>query len=192
LKTLTNKILIAPFKTPLLLGVLFFLCSCENDIQKVKELTAKQDSAIVSARNIEMLYTTKGITKVLMKAPLLNRYLDDKQKSHLEFPEGITLTFYDEFGTVSSKLKANYSIYYEDEGKWIARYDVEAVNKNNEILNTEYLIWMQKEAKVSSDQFVKFTTTDGIIYGDGFNSDQTFSSIEIINSRGEINISENE
>jgi len=179
-------------KTPLIIGVLFFMYACENDIQKVKELTAKQDSAIVSARNIEMLYTTNGITKVLLKAPLLHRYLDDKQKSHLEFPEGLWITFYDEFGEVSSKLRANYSIYYEDEGKWIARYDVEAVNKNNEILNTEYLIWMQKEAKISSDQFVKFTTVDGILYGDGFISDQTFSSIEIINTRGDINFSENE
>jgi LPS export ABC transporter protein LptC len=179
-------------KTPLILGVLFFVCSCENDIQKVKELTAKQDSAIVSARNIEMLYTTNGITKVLLKAPLLHRYVDDKQMSNLEFPEGLWITFYDEFGEISSKIRANYSIYYEDEGKWIARYDVEAVNKNNEILNTEYLVWMQYEEKISSDQFVKFTTSDGIIYGDGFNSDQTFSSIEIINTRGDINISENE
>ncbi len=179
-------------RTPLLLGVLVFLWGCENNIEKVKELTAKQDSAIVSARNIEMIYTTKGIYNVLMKAPLLNRYIEEKQKTYLEFPEGVSLFFYDEKGDVTSTLKANYSIYYEDEGRWIARYDVVAVNDKGETLNTEYLIWLQKEAKISSDQFVKVSTADGIIYGDGFESDQTFSSWEVINGRGVINMNNNE
>jgi len=192
LKTKRYKILSYFVRTPLLLGVLAFLWGCENDIEKVKELTAKQDSAIVSARNIEMIYTTKGIYNVLMKAPLLNRYIEEKQKTYLEFPEGVSLFFYDEKGKVTSTLKANYSIYYEDEGKWIARYDVVAVNDKGETLNTEYLIWLQKEATISSDQFVKVSTADGIMYGDGFESDQTFSSYEIINSRGEINFAENE
>ncbi|MFA6402273.1 MAG: LPS export ABC transporter periplasmic protein LptC [Salinivirgaceae bacterium] len=192
MKTKPYNLLNIFVRTPLLLGVLVFLWGCENDIEKVKELTAKQDSAIVSARNIEMIYTTKGIYNVLMKAPLLNRYIEEKQKTYLEFPEGVSLFFYDEKGKVTSTLKANYSIYYEDEGRWIARYDVVAVNDKGETLNTEYLIWLQKEKTISSDQFVKVSTADGVLYGDGFVSDQTFSSYEIINNRGEINFTENE
>lgn len=180
------------FKTPLLLGVLAFLASCENDIQKIKELTAKQDSAIVSAKNIEMKYTTLGINNVLLKAPELNRYIESNKKSYLEFPQGMHISFYNDSGRVTSTLKANYSIYYEDEGRWIARYNVEATNETGEILNTEYLIWLQNEAKIKSDQFVKITTPDGIIYGDGFESDQTFSSWEVVNGRGLINVETDE
>lgn len=179
-------------KTPIIIGVLAFLWSCENDIQKVKELTAKQDSAIVSAQNIEMRYTTNGINNVIMNAPVLNRYIDEGKKTYLEFPDGMKLRFYNDSGQVTSTMRANYSIYYEDEGKWIARYDVEATNENGETLNTEYLVWLQNEQKISSDQFVKITTADGIIYGDGFVSDQTFSSWEVLNGRGVINFESDE
>jgi LPS export ABC transporter protein LptC len=192
LETIKNNILTILLKTPLFIGVLVFLCSCENDIQKVKELTAKQDSAIVSAQNIEMRYTTRGINNVIMNAPILNRYMDEGKKSHLEFPKGMILKFYNDSGQVTSTMRANYSIYYEDEGRWIARYDVEATNETGEILNTEYLVWMQNEQKISSDQFVKITTADGVIYGDGFVSDQSFSSWEVINGRGVINFESDE
>jgi len=180
------------FKTPVIIGVLMFFASCENDIKKVQELTAKQDSAIVSARSIEMYYTTNGINNILMKAPLLNRYVQDKGKSQLEFPEGMDLTFYNQEGSITSTIRADYSIYYEDEGRWIAKFNVVATNERGETLNTEYLIWLQNEKKIMSDQFVKINTADGIFYGDGFESDQTFSSWELVNMRGTINIQENE
>jgi LPS export ABC transporter protein LptC len=192
MKSTHRNLFKALLKIPLLLWGLAFLGGCENDIQKVKELTAKQDSAVVSARNIEMIYTTKGINNVLMKAPLLNRYIEEKQKTYLEFPEGVSIFFYNEKGIVTSTLKADYSIYYEDEGKWIARYNVVAVNDKGETLNTEYLVWLQKEETISSDQFVKISTVDGIMYGDGFISDQTFSSWKIINGRADLYISNNE
>lgn len=169
-----------------------FFTSCENDIKKVQELTAKQDSAIVSAKNIQMHYTTNGINNILMKAPVLNRYINEKGKSHLEFPEGMDLTFYDQKGDVTSTIRADYSIYFEDEGRWIAKFNVVATNEKGETLNTEYLIWLQNEKKIMSDQFVKINTSDGVIYGDGFESDQTFSSWEVVNGRGVINIQENE
>lgn len=179
-------------KTPLLLGVLAFFASCENDIKQVQELTAKQDSAIVSATNIEIRYTTNGINHMVMKAPVLNRYLAGEKKSYLDFPEGMHLKFFNDSGQVISTLKSDYAIYYEDEGRWIARYNVEAVNEKGETLNTEYLVWLQKEEKIMSDQFVKITTADDVLYGDGFESDQTFSSWEVVNGRGVINFETDE
>ena len=178
-------------KTPyVLLGVFIFLISsCENDIQKVRELTAKQDSALIIAQKVEINYTTYGIKTVLMKTPELRKYSEKNEESYIEFPKGIKMYFYDKDGKVSSTLKANYSIYYEEEGRWIAKYDVEAINKKGERLNTEYLIWLRDKQTISSDQFVKITTNDGIIYGDnGFTSDQTFSNWEVINGRGTLNI----
>lgn len=178
-------------KTPYLLGVFVFFTACENDIQEVRELTAKQDSAIVSAINVEINYTTNGNQYVLMKAPELNRYSTGEEDAYLEFPKGMNMLFYDDEGNVTSTLKSDYSIYYEDEGKWIAKYDVEAVNEKGEKLNTEYLVWLRDEEKISTDQFVKITTSDGVIYGDdGFVSNQSFTSWEVINGRGILNIDE--
>ena len=172
-----------------MLGVFVFITSCENDIQEVRELTIRQDSAVVSAEIVEISYTTNGKINALMKAPKLNRYLLEDEKPYLEFPEGMQMFFYNDSGNVSSSIKSNYSIYYEEEGKWIAKYDVEAVNDKGEKLNTEYLVWLRAKEEISSDQFVKITTTDGIIYGDdGFVSNQSFTKWEVINGRGILNI----
>lgn len=180
-------------KTPLILGVFLFFGSCENDMQEIRELTAKQDSAIFSAQNVEVTYSSKGRPNGLMKAPLLVRYMQEKDKSYTEFPEGIKMFFYNEKGVTTSTLRSNYAIYYEDEERWVAKYDVEVVNENGEMLNTEYLVWSRKEEKITSDQFVKLTTNDGVIYGDdGFESNQTFTSWEVINGRGVIDVETDE
>jgi len=180
-------------KTPLLLGVFVFFISCENDIEEVRELTTKQDSAIISATNVKMQYTTNGQTDVIMETPLLQRFIESNGETYLEFPDGIHLYFYNDSGTVTSTLKANYSIYYEDKGRWIAKYNVEAVNEKGEKLNTEYLVWQRDKEQISSDQFVKLTTNEGVIYGDdGFVANQTFTSWEVINGRGELNINTDE
>lgn len=165
-----------------------FIASCENDIEQVQKLSAKVDSAIVSAKDVEMKYTINGKTKIHMTAPELNRYIEQGGKAYSDFPKGVHLTFFDESGVESSTLKANYSVFWETDGIWEAEYDVVATNEKGEQLNTEYLIWNQKDENISSDRNVKMTTTDGVIYGDGFVSNQNFTSWEVINGRGVIDI----
>lgn len=166
--------------------------ACENDIEQVREISAKQDSATISAKMVEISYSANGVQKVLMTSPKLEHYEKIKNEVTLIFPLGIQIVFYDSLGNEASKLRANYSIYYESEGIWEATNDVVATNEKGEQLNTEYLIWNQEEATISSDQLVKMSTADGIIYGDGFKSDQTFSSWEVQNGRGIINIDTDE
>ncbi len=164
------------------------LIACENDIEQVREISAKQDSATISAKMVEISYTTNGLRKVLMTAPKLERYVKGKKKVTLIFPEGMQIIFFDSIGNQASLLRAKYSIYYESDGIWEATNDVVAQNEKGEQLNTEFLVWNQEEQTISSDQLVKMSTLDGVIYGDGFVSDQEFSSWEIQNGRGVINI----
>jgi LPS export ABC transporter protein LptC len=176
------------FKALIFLGALTFFASCENDIQKVNELATQNDSAIMKAKNVEMTRSVRGIINLRMSAPELRQFENEPGKTLIEFPSGVNMIFYDSSGTVISTMKANYSIYYEQKGIWEARYNVEVVNQKGEKLNTEYLVWNQKEEKITSDQFVKMTTLDGIFYGDGFESDQNFNHYEVINGRGVMNI----
>lgn len=179
-------------KTPIIIGVFMLLFACENDIEQVREISAKHDSATISAKMIEISYSAHGLQKVLMTAPKLERYAKGKKDVTLIFPDGMQIIFYDSVGNQASMLRAKYSIYYESDGIWEATNDVVAQNEKGEQLNTEFLVWNQKDHTISSDQLVKMSTEDGIIYGDGFISDQQFSSWEIQNSRGVININMDE
>jgi LPS export ABC transporter protein LptC len=69
-----------------------------------------------------------------------------------------------------------------------AKKNVVVINEKNEKLNTEHLIWNEKTKKIYSDEFVKITTPDEIIYGTGFEADQDFSRYKIMNIKGTITV----
>ena len=62
------------------------------------------------------------------------------------------------------------------------------VNEKGEQLNTEHLVWDEKQEKLLSDEFVKITTKDEIIFGNGFEANQDFSKYRIFKIKGTISI----
>ncbi len=166
----------------LLAGALFFVVSCNNDIQQVNALTFAADSSLMSGINVEMTRSLKGNINVRMKTPLIKQLLNPENT--YEFPNGIDIFMYDSTGNITSQMKADYSIYYDTEGIWEAKNNVDVSNESGERLNTEYLVWNRGKAIIETNQFVKITTKDGIIYGDGLTSDQRFTNWEVVNGRG--------
>ena len=76
------------------------------------------------AENISMFYTEKNRMKILLKAKKINEF----QNGDSEFPEGIFLEFYDDFGKITSTLRANSAYFNKTENKWRGLGDVEVVN----------------------------------------------------------------
>ena len=70
----------------------------------------------------------------------------------------------------------------------IARKNVVVVNEKGEQLNTENLVWDEKSEKLLSNEFVKITSKDEIIYGTGFEANQNFSKYKIFNIKGTISL----
>jgi hypothetical protein len=67
-----------------------------------------------------------------------------------------------------------------------ARNDVVLINKLGEKLNTEHLIWNPKKEIIYSEEFVKITTAVEIIWGEGFESNQSFTNFKIKQIKGTI------
>jgi hypothetical protein len=64
------------------------------------------------------------------------------------------------------------------------------VNNKGEKLNTEHLIWDRRADRISSDRFVKITTADEILMGDGLESNGNFTRYKILKIRGTLRIRE--
>jgi LPS export ABC transporter protein LptC len=107
-----------------------------------------------------------------------------------ELSKGMKISFYDVNMNVISRMKSSYAIHYEQEHRWEARNNVEVVNLKGEKLNTEKLIWDERENKLLSDNFVKITTSKEIIMGNGFEADQDFSHYKIFNVTGHITLNQ--
>lgn len=154
------------------------LTSCKTGVDIENALGENEDKASIIAKNSEILYTEKGRVKLKVIAPL-TKYYQSKEEPHTEFPEGITVFTFSDSMEVESELTAKYATYFEKKGLWSASNNVVAKNSKGETLNTEHLFWDQIKKIVYTEDMVKITTSDGIQYGEGFTSDESFSSWEI-------------
>lgn len=138
-----------------------------------------------------------------MKAAILNINLqrpyyiatNQKKGATIKFTEGFKVIFYDSLNPekIRTEITAKYGINKESEKIMEAKTDVIVINHlKGEQLNTEHLVWNQNTKKVFSDVFVKITTPDKILYGDGMQSDETFNHWRIKKPRGEMYVNENQ
>jgi LPS export ABC transporter protein LptC len=110
------------------------------------------------------------------------------ENPYIEMPKGVHALFYDDQLNVKSRLDADYGIRYEKEQKMEARKNVVVINEKGDMLNTEHLIWDERKEKLLSNEFVKITTKDEIIYGNGFEANQNFTKYRIFNIKGTLSI----
>ena len=166
-----------------------FFSSCQTDIQTVNLITSVKNLPSESMKDAEIMYSDSGKVKMKLTGAQLDRYVD---KEYIEFPKGMKILFYDDSMKVNSQLKADYGIRYEKEGRMEARRNVEVVNVKGEKLNTEHLTWDQNKEIIYTNEFVKITTNDEIMYGDGLESNQDFTKYKIKNIKGTINLKDEE
>jgi LPS export ABC transporter protein LptC len=164
-----------------------FFVACTSDEVKDKVMNERINLPLETGKNIYITYTDSGLTKAKLFAPLLERYATDERNETL-MSKGITAYFYNKTGQVESFLKSKYAVRYEREKKMIARNDVVLVSRKGDTLNTEELVWDEARQMIHSDKFVRITTKDEIIMGDGFESNTEFTEYKIFSIRGVISL----
>lgn len=152
--------------------------ACTPDAKLLASMDDREKTATITAKNSEIIYTENGLVKLKVIAPITKSYQNVEQP-YIEFPEGITVYTYTDSMVLESQLTAKYANYYEKKGLWSASNNVIARNEKGEILNTEHLYWDEKKKTIYTDDMVKITTADGIQYGEGLVSDETFNNWEI-------------
>ncbi len=176
----------------LLFFVIISFAACENDIDVVNSITALAEKKLPleSSKNVEFIYSDSAIVRARLKAPQIDRY--GGKKPYLELPLGMNIVFFQETKKEQTNLTANYGIAYDNGNgvmeKMEAKGNVIVINEKGEKLNTEHLIWNAFTKKIYTEAFVKITTKDQVIWGDGMEADQDFSEYQIKNVKGEIDI----
>ncbi len=163
------------------------LSACKNDIQQILAFENMAELPAQSAKNIEILYSDSAQLKLKIFAPQLDRFVSEEE-TIMDFPLGIRVDFYSPTGEIDTELTANYAQYFETEEYWEVSNDVVVVNREGTVINSEFLTWDMKKEKIFSDKYVKITSDDEIIMGEGFESDQNFIDYEILKPTGIINL----
>ena len=158
--------------------------SCVNKQEDVEKVIQTEILPVESSYDSEIFYTENAELKVQAFAPEMYRYVGEVMYN--EMPSGIRIIFYDSLSIESSRLTANYAIDHLTTNIMEAKNDVIIVNSEGEQINTEHLIWDRNKQKIYSEVFVKITTPDEIIMGEGFESNETFTKYKILKPKGTI------
>jgi len=161
--------------------------ACDNLRKENKQIFTPEDTQIVVAKDVEILYSDSAVLRVRVLGPVLYNY-DDRDNPRQEFPAGVKIEFLDPDLTVKSVLTAKNATRYPENGQIIARDSVELNTIKQEKLETEELIWDEKTAKIFTDKFVKVTKPGEIIYGYGLEAEQDFSYWQIKVPKGRIKV----
>jgi LPS export ABC transporter protein LptC len=173
----------------LFMSMLFY--SCQNDMQLITEYMSEENIPVEQLKQVEYLYTENGIVKSKMSCGVLKRF--NTQQKYTEFSEGFVIEMFDSLGTLTSTISANYAKRLEDTQIFEAQFNVEVIDAvEKKILNTEHLFWDERKQRIYTDKFVKITTPDKIIFGEGFESDENFSDYYIKRPKGEILVTRKE
>lgn len=187
-----NKLIHTVFIFFLLLG----FTACENDIAIVNSITLANEKLLPleSSKNVEFLYSDSAIVRAKLISPQIDRYAG--KKPYLELPKGMNIIFYQADKSEQSKLTANYGIAYDSGNgvieKMEAKDNVIVINEKGDKLNTEHLIWNALTKRIYTDAFVKITTRDQVIMGNGMEADQDFSNYKIKDVTGTLDINDEE
>ncbi len=172
------------FRGATIILLLFLITSCGSDLKEIDYIVNEDQLAYEEALDINMIYSDSAIVRVNIKGPKMLRLLD-KENPRQEFPEGIEVVFFSPNNRAQSTLTANYAVRFDKKNEIHIRDDVIWKSYNGEQIETEELIWEEKNEKVYSNRFVKITKPDEVIYGYGFEANQDFTEWTINAVEGE-------
>jgi len=167
-------------KAAILFSCLFFF-SCENDTNRIQELS-RQKTTIDEARDVTTFLSQDGMMKAKLLAPLMLRYQADT--SYVEFPKTMKVDFFDSTAKVESKLSALYGKYYETRNMVYIRDSVVVYNIKGDTLWTTELWWDQNTQKFYTDKHVRIHRKEDKINGRGMEARQDLSDIIIKHPTG--------
>jgi LPS export ABC transporter protein LptC len=171
------------FRSRIWLGATVLIMAACNTTELKEPL--EYTGPLRKVENVELYYTEKDRVKVKMIAAEFH----ELEGGDRDFPKGIYMEFYDEFGKMESTLRANQAFFFKKDNLWRGRGKVEVKNiEKNEQLNTEELFWKQTEQRIYTDKFVTIRQQGDVIYGEGLEAKQDMSDYIIKKPVGEFEV----
>jgi LPS export ABC transporter protein LptC len=166
-------------------AILLFSCSKGPEISSV--LSPSAHSPGMMAKNIEVTFSDSGKIQAKLYSVLLNRYPGGE--AYTEFPKGFKVSIYDSAMRVETTITGNYGKRQDYSRIMEARGNVVVRNElKKQQLNTEVLTWDENKRMIYSHTKVRITTDNMILFGDGIESNESFTDYTIINPHGQMTV----
>ncbi len=169
--------------------LLLVVACTQDDIPKISEDASVFNVNVETARDVEIIYSDSAIVRVRIEGPTMLYHVDTREPKQ-EFTDGVKVDFFDADGQVTSVLTGKYGIRHESAGLVTVRDSVVWQSIKGERLETEELIWDERQQRVYNHKFVVVTRPDEIIMGHGFEATQDFKQAKVNAVTGRIRTEE--
>ena len=162
--------------------VVIALFACEGNYSNIQKLNLKDNEPVGIGKGVNCKYTDSGAVVTNMITPVFYDYRN-MEFPYQEFPEGVTVYFYDE--DKKTTVTSDYAISYESTGIVDLRQNVVILTHDSIELKAQQLYWDQKSQWVFTDQPYTITFADGSFNNGGrFDSSQDFTNFLSRNNDG--------
>jgi LPS export ABC transporter protein LptC len=157
-----------------------FLFSCSNNVKEVQMVNADKESPDESMSGVTIFYSDNGKHRAELKTPLIYKFGTVSPRT--EFPKGLVVEFFTIEGEKESLVKSNYAIMDDKTRQLVLEKNVVMINfMRQDTLNTEYLVWKQDSAVITTDRKVHIHGIKGSLNGDHFRSKENFTKYAMKN-----------
>ena len=182
------------FLLPALLTGMLLISACENDLNKIKEISAKEsEKPLQQTTGVDVMYSDSAKVKLRLQAPLLIEYSDTAKnaKPYQVTPKGVKVTFFDTTRLEAGNIVADSAIQFPRLRVMEFHRNVVATNAQGETFKSDELIWDQEKKTIYSNKPVQITMAGGdIINGINFKSDERLTHPIFGQSSGTFNVTE--
>ena len=161
---------------PLLLACM--VLACKNDLDQLAEVDMDAAAPDRVTTEAEYFYSDSGAVRNRLRAGRVEEYMAEG-KQRTEMSNGVELIFFGPDGKRGSVLTARRGLIKPRKNRMEVKDKVVFTNVQGERLETEHLIWSQDSDRVWTDQPVKIIRAQDILYGQGLDANEDFSSYTI-------------
>ncbi len=142
-----------------------------------------------SIDTVRALRSLGGKKQMVLKAPKVVVYEQPERKT--VYPDGIDMQIYNNGDKIAASIKAKYAQSLDEKKIIEARNDVVIIDfRSGDTSYLENIVWNSAEHRIFSNAPVKSVNGKRVTYGDGFESDDEFTTPRILHQRGTMTIEE--
>jgi LPS export ABC transporter protein LptC len=155
-------------------------------MSEINAATSRTRAGEDHGKDVTILYSRNGnVTARLFGHTFIRA--EASRPAFTEMKDGIKVEFFDSL-KLKNTLTARYARWYEKENDILIRDSVHLVNDKNEHLYTSEMVWNQKMQKFFTEKPVRIVTPTRTLYGSGMTASQDFSSFDIKNLSGTLQL----
>lgn len=170
--------LLPPLAATLLIAMGLTVGSCKEDNPIATADIDPEQAPTMLTRNVETLISDSGVVRYRIKTPVWYIY-DEVNEPYWRFPEGLNLDKFDNFFRREAEVTADSATYFKNKQLWRLDGNVNISNVMNEKFLTRQLFWDQRQRKLYSDSFIHIETSDKVLEGYGFDSNEQLTRYSI-------------